>query len=133
MSESYENESIFFAYLKWHYGKGLRELFGVTKNFLWFITHFFSFKLLLKTLLSPWRRLGEPYNGGFDLKAFASTFIINILMRLVGFFLKAIVLLVGLFSYLFVLSFFLSVLLIWLLTPAVLIGSLILSVTFFII
>ena len=133
MSEAYERDSLFWAYIKWHYGQGLRELFGVTGNFLWFVTNFFSFKLLLKTLFAPWKRLGEHYGGGLDLGAFASTLIINGLMRAVGFVTKTLVLLVGLISYILVLIFSLFISIIWLLAPVILLGSVILSVTFFVI
>jgi len=133
MSQTYDQESIFFSYLKWHYGQGLRELIGVAQNFLWFIIHFFSFKLLLFTLFSPWRRLGESYDGGFDLSVFASALVVNMLMRMVGFTIKMVVLIIGSFTYIIILSFSLGIFLIWILAPAVLIGSLILSVTFFII
>lgn len=132
MSEVYERDSLFLAYIKWHYGQGLRELFGVAHNFLWFISHFFSFKLLLKTLFAPWKRLGEHYQGGLDLSAFASALVVNGLMRAFGFFTKTIVLLVGLVTYILALvfSFFISV--IWVLAPAILLGSAVLSATFFI-
>lgn len=133
MSEVYERDSLFWAYIKWHYGQGLRELFGVTGNFLWFVTNFFSFKLLLKTLFAPWKRLGEHYGGGLDLGAFASTLIINGLMRAVGFVTKTLVLLVGLISYILVLIFSLFISIIWLLAPVILLGSVILSATFFVI
>lgn len=133
MSEAYDRDSFFIAYLKWHYGQGLRELFGVAGNFLWFIYHFFSFKLLLRTLVAPWKRLGEHYEGGLDLSAFASALVINTLMRIVGFITKIIVLLVGFISYILALIFSFFIAVIWLLAPAILIGSLILSVTFFVI
>ena len=64
MSEAYEREPFFLAYVKWHYSQGLRELFGVSGNFLWFVSNFFSFKLFIKTLFAPWKRLGENYEGG---------------------------------------------------------------------
>ncbi len=133
MSEAYESDPIFIAYVKWHYGRGLRELFDVAGNFLWFVAHFFSFKLLIKTLFSPWKRLGEHYEGGFNLSAFASVLVVNGLMRIVGFITRSLVLLVGFVSYILVLifSFFISI--IWLLAPAVILGSAILSATFFII
>ncbi len=133
MSEVYEKDSTFWAYVKWHYSQGLRELFSVAHNFLWFITHFFSFKLLLRTLFAPWKRMGETYAGGFKLEEWASTLVVNSLMRLVGFCTKALILIVGLASYIFVLAVSFLVILIWLLAPAVLIGSTILSVTFFVI
>src|SRR3989344_4639896 len=133
MSEAYEGDSIFVAYVKWHYGRGLRELFFVAGNFLWFIIHFFSFKLLLKTLFAPWKRLGENYEGIFDFGAFASTVIVNGLMRTVGFVTKIIVLSVGVISYVLVLVFVFFLFLIWILAPFILIGSVILSATFFVV
>jgi hypothetical protein len=131
MSHELERESTFWMYVKWHYSQGLREIFQVVGNFLWFVSHFFSFKLLAKTLFTPWKRMGEIYNGGFDLGAFASTFVVNSLMRVVGFATRSVVLIVGFASYLFVLVFSFFILLIWVLAPVVLIGSLILSATFF--
>jgi hypothetical protein len=133
MSEAFEREPFFWAYIKWHYGEGLREFFGVVGNFLWFVTNFFSFKLLLKTLFAPWKRMGENYEGGFDLAAYASTFIVNTLMRMVGFLTKIVVLFIGMVSYILVLvfSFFLSV--IWIFAPAIILGCIALSATFFIV
>lgn len=133
MSEVYERDSFFLAYIKWHYSRGLQELFGVAGNFLWFIVHFFSFKLLLKTLFAPWKRLGEHYEGGLDLSAFASALVVNSLMRAVGFVTRILVLSVGLISYLLILIFSFFVLIIWVLAPAILLGSLVLSATFFIV
>jgi hypothetical protein len=133
MSETYERDSFFIAYIKWHYGQGLRELFGVAGNFLWFVANFFSFKLLLKTWFAPWKRLGEKYGGGLDLGAWASSVIVNALMRAVGFVTKTVVLLVGLVSYVLVLIFSFFIFIIWILAPLILIGSIVLSVTFFIV
>lgn len=133
MSEVYEHDVIFLAYVKWHYGRGLKELFGVTNNFLWFVAHFFSFKLLLKTLFTPWKRLGEHYSGGFDLGAFAPTLVVNSLMRVVGFCTRLVILFIGLVSIIFVSVFSLFIFIIWFLAPVVLLGSAILSATFFVI
>ena len=133
MFEVYDKDSFFLAYGKWHYSQGLRELFGVAGNFLWFVAHFFSFKLLLKTLFVPWKRLGENYEGGFNLSAFASSLIVNGLMRVVGFATKTVVLFVGFISYILVLIFSFFILIIWVLAPAILLGSLVLSTTFFVI
>jgi hypothetical protein len=77
--------------------------------------------------------MGENYEGGFDLAAYASTFIVNTLMRVVGFLTKIVVLLIGLVSYILVLvfSFFLSV--IWIFAPAIILGCIVLSATFFVV
>lgn len=118
------------AYLKWHYGRGLSEFFGVAGNFLWFISHFFSFHLFLRTLFRPWKRLGERYGGGLDIGAFASTLAVNSLMRAVGFVARAVVLCVGFASFLVALVFFAFIFVVWILLPAVLLGFLVLAVTF---
>lgn len=133
MSETFEREPFFIALLKWHYGQGLSELLGVARNFLWFVANFFSFKLLLKTWFAPWKRLGENYEGGFNIGAFASALVVNFLMRLVGFVTKTIVMIVGLVSYLLVLIFAFFIFVIWILAPILLIGSVVLAVTFFVI
>lgn len=133
MSETYEADSFFVAYAKWHYGRGLRELFLVAGNFLWFIAHFFSFKLLSKTLFVPWKRLGERYEGGLDFGALASVLVVNNLMRAVGFVSRTLVLLVGFVSYIIILVFTFFIAAIWLLAPFILLGSAVLSATFFVI
>lgn len=131
MTEAFERDSLPWAYVKWHYGRGLKEFFAVAGNFLWFIVNFFSFKLLLKTLFAPWKRMGEGYGNTLDFGALAGSFIVNSLMRLVGFVSKVVVLSIGLISYLAVAVFSICVLSIWLLAPAILIVSLILSAVFF--
>ncbi len=133
MSEIYRTDSIIWAYLKWHYAQGVRELVGVGQNFLWFLAHFFSFGLLLRTWVSPWKRMGESYGEGFNLGNFASAFIVNSLMRAVGFVSRTVVLIIGFCAYLFVLGFFLGVFLVWLFAPAILMASIILSATFLVI
>lgn len=133
MSESYERDSIFLGYVKWHYGQGFSELMGVAHNFLWFVAHFFSFKLLLRTIFAPWKRLGENYTGGFNLGAFASTLIVNTLMRAVGFVTKMMVLALGSIAYVSVALLSLFLALIWVLAPVILLGSVLLSATFFVV
>ncbi len=131
MSEAYERDSFFVAYLKWHYRGGLAEFLAVAENFLWFVSHFFSFKLLSKTLFKPWKLLGEHYEGGFNIEAFASTVLVNFLMRVVGFCTRVVILAVGAFSFLFVLAASLLILMVWILAPVVLLGGAVLAATFF--
>lgn len=130
MSESYRTNVLFFEYLRWHYSKGLKELLFFCSNILWFISHFFSFSLLLKTLFSPWKRMGESYGTGLDLGLIASTFIINSLMRVVGFITRTIVLIIGFCAYICILSLEFIICLVWIFAPLVLVGCILLSIFF---
>lgn len=84
-----------FSYLGWHYTLAFLDLFQIYRNFLWFIYHFFSLPVLGRTLLAPWRRLGEDYPSHLDLGGTLATLFINSLMRLVGFLIRSAVLIFG--------------------------------------
>lgn len=131
MSDVYDHDSILVAYFKWHYGDGLRELSIVAHNFLWFVGHFFSFKLLSKTLFTPWKRLGESYGDGFDLSVWVSALTVNTLMRVFGFITRSIIIFVGSIAYVVVGIFAVILGFVWLLAPLIVVGSAILAVTFF--
>jgi len=131
MSEVFERNLFFLTYLKWHYGRGIRELFKVCGNFLWFVSNFFSFKLLFKTLFAPWKRLGEHYGSIFNFEEFASVFIVNSLMRLVGFCTKIVVIVFGFGVYILVLILSFLAFIFWLLAPILLIICAVLAFLFF--
>ena len=107
-------------YLKWHYTKAWRDLLNNCHSLIRFVTLFFSFRELFRTLFSPWRRLGESYAKGFDPESFLSTFIVNSITRIFGFIVRSAVIILGFISLLiaYLLSFF--VFLVWLLYPIVL-------------
>jgi len=104
-------------YLLWHYGYALKNFWGIFTNYIWFIYNFFSIKILFRTFFAPWKKMGEDYSKGFDLKKFFSTLVINTMMRLIGVIMRLIVILIGLASLVMVsiigIIFFFS----WLLAP----------------
>ncbi|HEY4515656.1 MAG TPA: hypothetical protein VJH67_00490 [Candidatus Paceibacterota bacterium] len=108
-------------YFRWHYGPGFMELIYLSRNLFSFLAHFFSFKLLFFSLFSPWKKMGEHYKRGFDVESLISSFIVNSIMRVVGFFARSVVIISGLISSfaLLVLSF--SAYILWLLIPFVLV------------
>src|SRR3989338_4173067 len=109
------------AYLGWHYTLALRDLIGLARNFLAFVAHFFSLTILVKTFFSPWRRLDENYQKGFNPGAWLQTFILNTLMRLFGVFCRFWLILVG--GLIWLVTFGLAILafLVWLILPAAII------------
>lgn len=73
-------------YLRWHYFSAPKFIFYLTGNYLYFIGHIFSVKLLAKTLLSPWRKeVAKKTKPGFNLQEIIDTFSFNIISRILGF------------------------------------------------
>ena len=114
-------------YLKWHYGSALSELSNIYKNIFKFLVNFFSLQLLLKTLFRPWRRMNEPYGKGLDLEAFFESFVVNSLMRVVGFVVRIIVITIGLIVITVSLIGALVLYVAWLIAPITLFSLLIAS------
>lgn len=111
-------------YLYWHYFLAWRDGWQIYRDLLWFVNHFFSINLLVKTWFSPWRRLGETYRGGFNLSAWLAALVINLTMRLVGIIARTALITVGVLSWLLVFLSGLVSVFIWLLLPLVLLGLL---------
>ncbi|MEK7650321.1 MAG: hypothetical protein AAB364_00370 [Patescibacteria group bacterium] len=116
-----------FEYLWWHYTLAWRDLVVIWGNYLWFIYHFFSISVLARTLLAPWKRLGEVYPARFNLGATLATFFINSLMRLVGAVIRIIMLVFGGLVYLLVILLGSVTLILWLVLPLIIILALVLG------
>ncbi len=86
---------LFPYYVRWHYGQALKGIYEITGNLVWFIWHFFSIGLMLRTFFAPWQRLHEERVRGFDLEGYFSAMIINIVMRCVGILIRAVFIAVG--------------------------------------
>lgn len=93
--------SIFPYYLSWHYKEALVGIYNIWRNLLWFILNFFSIKTLFKTFFAPFLRLKENYKGGLDLGNFFETLVVTTLMRLVGMILRTMVIVAGIFVWIF--------------------------------
>ena len=84
-------------YLVWHYGEALTDWWRIVGNFIWFFFHMFSIGLLLRTLFSPFKRLQEERKkGSWKFENWGGAIIINVLMRLVGFSVRTMFIVVGL-------------------------------------
>jgi hypothetical protein len=120
------SKMIALAFFSWWYGHGWNEAaHNFTKRFQK-VSRAFSVRLLLKTLFSPWRRI-ISYPGasfGEHLRAWAD----NLVSRIVGFFVRLLVLVVALIS-LFVAALVSIVeLIIWPLLPPAILACIILGI-----
>lgn len=109
---------VFFEYITWQYGEGIREFIFAWQNIHWFLWRVFSVPLLVRTFFMPFRRTSESYGRGFDPGAMAETFLVNVVTRFVGMVVRGILLVVALLfqAIMFVTG---SILFLWfLLTPA---------------
>ena len=110
--------SLLVGYTRWHYRHSLISYLSIWMNFLWFIGHLFSFGSLLKTLFSPWKRMGEGYPRlGFHPSIFFQSLIVNTLMRIVGAIVRISIILIGLVFLLLVLLFGAVFFILWIVMP----------------
>ena len=75
---------VFLDYSLWHYSSAYRQIFSVWRNYLWYVNKMFSVTLLLRTLLSPWKRMTEVYQGSFDIGRLFEVILMNLMSRFVG-------------------------------------------------
>lgn len=112
--------SVIGHYFAWHYSTALFRFSVIYRDIVIFVKNFFSLGVLLRSFLSPWRRLNEPYpENRFDLSEMASVFVVNILMRLVGIFIRSIFIIIGLMALILTLALYPVLLLFWLVLPLV--------------
>lgn len=114
--------AVAFHYAVWHYTEAIREIVTVWRNIVWFVWNFFSVGLLFKTLFSPWRRIQEKAPKGLDLEAIGSAIAVNLMMRIVGFFLRLFVGSIGLFITLICLVCGVASVIVWILFPVIIPG-----------
>ena len=86
-------------YLHWHYTRGVVDYVRVWGNFAHFFFNFFSIQLLLRTLLNPWKRLGDETEVHItDIEAYFSRAVVNITMRLIGIAVRLMVIVMGMIT-----------------------------------
>ncbi len=87
---------VFFEYIAWAYGEGVKEFWRAWTNAHWFVYRFFSVPLMVRTLFQPFRRMQEGYGQGFDVERWLETFVMNMITRAIGFLVRASLLLFAL-------------------------------------
>lgn len=108
---------IILGYVYWHYGRAVYSLISIWKDFLIFTFHYFSLDKAFINFFQPWKRLDGEYPKHFDFQIYLSTFMVNTIVRIVGMFMRTLLIIVGLTSCLFMLILYPIVLIIWILLP----------------
>jgi len=107
-------------FFTWHYGEGLRTLLEIGHNYLVFIFHLFSTTTLLRTLLSPWKRLyQQKTNPGFNLQEFFERVSFNAISRGIGFIARLILIFCSLLTAATWLIVWLVLLILWIALPPI--------------
>jgi hypothetical protein len=122
--------AILHHYLIWHYAQGFVQFLSVWKNLLWFIIRFFSLPELIRSWVSPWKRITEQRTKAWDIEDFFGSIIINILSRIIGFIMRTMVIAIGLVMLLLMLVGGAIAYLAWIVAPALVVFLIILGVSY---
>ena len=120
-------------YFVWHYTEAWFLMWGVWRNFLWFVIHFFSLPQLMRSWFAPFKRITEERGDKFDLEALAGFVIIGILSRLVGAIARTVIILLGVLTLSLTIVGGFFIYLVWALLPFAIIGLLGMSISLFLI
>lgn len=119
-------------YVVWHYSRAFTDMFGIWKNFLWYINHLFSVPDVIMTLFAPWKRLQEKkVNILKDPQEFFMNLVVNLIMRLIGLLVRTVILVIALTCFAVIIVLGLAVAVIWLFLPLLLVEMLITGLSFF--
>jgi hypothetical protein len=121
--------TILHHYVWWHYTTALKEIWHVWKNLIWFTANFFSLRPLITSLFSPWKRITFERGDSLAFEDLTGYVIINLISRILGATLRSTIILMGLLSVAVLLLLLVATYIIWLVAPAVLVGSLIAGIT----
>ena len=110
---------IISIYTQWHFGAAFQELYELWKNLIWFGYHFFSLPLLVHTLTRPIYRIHEsaPKGSGLNIELFFENITVNMIARIVGFFLRMFLILCGILYQLMIVAIGPILFFIWALLP----------------
>ncbi len=105
-------------YLVWHFYIAPKFILKLIYNYIYFIGHLFSVKILLKTLFSPWRReIAKKEKPGFSPTDILSVISFNVISRAIGFIVRVGTLLSALLFFLLVIIFGSTFFAYWFLVP----------------
>jgi hypothetical protein len=105
----------------WWYGRGLKDLFSFLSALFAYTSNMFSVMTLLKTLLSPWKKMVGPRGRGID--GLKDWLLDNFVSRIVGLVVRVIMIIIFTIAFLIYAVFAILAIIFWLCMPAVLVAS----------
>ena len=109
--------SIIHDYFVWHYTRAWWQMWGVWRNFLWMVIHFFSLPQLSRSLFSPFKRITEGRGDTFSFEDLATYVIVNLISRIIGAIVRIVIILIGLITLAFTIVGGFVTYLFWMVTP----------------
>lgn len=106
-------------YISWHFSKAPLGIVKILCNYLFFCEHFFSIRLLLKTLFYPWKRQTFESGPGFSLGKYFEVVVSNLISRLLGAFIRLILIILGIITEIMLLVIGLLILVIFIFLPVI--------------
>lgn len=116
--------SVLHHYVSWHYTRAWIEMFLVWRNLTTFVIQFFSLPQLMRSWLSPWKRMVEGRGEKWNLEDLAAYIVIGIISRIVGGILRTVVIAIGLFCLAVAIGGGILMFAFWAVAPLVIIGFL---------
>jgi hypothetical protein len=120
--------SIIGLWISWYLKDVSKNYFSAYKNFLKFGLNFFSTPLLLKSLFSPWKRIGTEFPKNFDIALILEAIFFNLFSRCFGAFFRTILIMVGLIFEVIIFVLGIVFYLLWLLSPILIILGILYSI-----
>lgn len=114
------------AFFSWWYGLGWRLAIQRTRLMVSHNVQIFSVSILLKTLFEPWKRITS--NPGAGISAHAQASLDNAISRLVGFFVRFLVLIAAIVTTLMIGIIGIVQIIIWPLLPPLLLLTIVLGI-----
>lgn len=114
-------------YILWHYTHGLKALYGVSGNMLWYTTHAFGLRQHLRSFFSPWKRITEQRREGWSLENIGEVIVVNTVSRFIGTVLRLVLIALSLFLLLLQCAVLVGVTVLWIGAPLIIIGLLLLG------
>jgi hypothetical protein len=130
IQRSLTSKVLLLDFFAWYYSSSLSSLIRIWGNYLAANLHFFNILQLLKSLFSPWHRDLTDYGRGFDLGRYMRIWSLNMVSRGIGFLIRTVTILIGLFLELVILFMGVIFLMFWLVAPAVVALALFMGIGF---